>query len=422
MTLGDADRRLLAQAVRAGRRGWGRVHPNPMVGAVVARDGTVLAEAHHQEFGGPHAEAAALAGLGDAARGATLYCSLEPCRHSGKTPPCTTAVRDSGVARVVYWAADPSPLARGGGEWLQWAGVRVDGPFGEPREWAAENPSFFHAAAGPSRPFVALKLAASLDGGIAPPGGRRMWLTGPEARTEVHRLRAGFDAVLVGRGTWQADDPSLTARGPVTPRIPPLRVLLDRKGRIGERARALDPDCGAPSLVATSPDRAHRLRNRLKGRAEVAAVPPAKEGRPGLDLHALLRDLARRGATSVLCEGGGRVAASLLAGDLVDRLYHFVAPVFLGPDATPAFPFAAAAPFTANAPPAANAPLPANSPLSGQPTSTQHSGWRLAAPPTRFGNDTLTVLDRDRSAAPARPQRRPRSQRPDPGPAAAARG
>ena len=395
MTLGDADRRLLAQAVRAGRKGWGRVHPNPMVGAVVARNGTVLAEAHHQEFGGPHAEVAALAAVDDAARGATLYCSLEPCRHDGKTPPCTTAVRDSGVARVVYWAADPNPLARGGGDWLRRNGVRVDGPFGEPREWAAENPSFFHAAAGSSRPFVALKLAASLDGGIAPPGGRRTWLTGPDARAEVHRLRAGFDAVLVGRGTWEADDPSLTARGPVAPRIPPLRVLLDRQGRIGERARALDPACGAPSLVATSLDHAHRLRDRLKGRAEVAAVPPAKEGRPGLDLDALLRDLARRGAASVLCEGGGRVAASLLAGDLVDRLYHFVAPVFLGPDATPAFPLAANAPLAVDAPP----PVPPSRP--SQPTPAQRGGWRLAAPPTRFGNDTLTVLDRDRSAAPA---------------------
>ena len=372
MTLADADRRLLDRAVRAGRKGWGRVHPNPMVGAVVARDGTLLAEAHHSEFGGPHAEAAVLAAVGESARGATLYSSLEPCRRFGKTPPCTQAVRDAGVARVVYWAAEPSPAAGGGGDWLRSRGLRVDGPFGEPRKWAAENPVFFHAASGGLRPFVALKLAASLDGGIAPAGGRRAWLTGREARTEAHRLRAGFDAILVGRGTWEADDPSLTARGPVTPRVPPLRVLLDRRGRVTGRARALDPAGGAPSLVVTAPDQVERLRDRLRGRAEVAAVPPAPEGRPGLDLDALLRELAGRGVASVFCEGGGRVAASLLAGELVDRLYHFVAPIFLGPGAAPAFPLAVSAP-------------------------AQRTGWRLAVPPAPFGDDTLTVLDRDRS-------------------------
>lgn len=372
-----------------------------MVGAVVAQDGNVLAEAHHQEFGGPHAEVAALAALGESARGATLYSSLEPCRHVGKTPPCTQAVRDSGVGRVVYWAAEPSSSAGGGGDWLRRNGVRVDGPFGEPREWAAENPSFFHAAAQVGRPFVALKLAVSLDGGIAPPGGRRAWLTGPEARAEVHRLRAGFDAVLVGRGTWEADDPSLTARGPLTPRVPPLRVLLDRQGRVSASARALDPAAGAPSLVATSPDRAPRLRDRLKGRAEVAAVPPAhgarpaKEAPPGLDLDALLRELARRGAASVLCEGGGRLAASLLARDLVDRLYHFAAPVFLGARATPAFPLPPIVPSTgADALRDGAATVPPG--LSGALPPPVQRGWKPAAPPLRFGDDTLTVLDRDR--------------------------
>lgn len=395
MTLEDADRRLLARAVQAGRKGWGRVHPNPMVGAVVAQDGNVLAETHHQEFGGPHAEAAALAALGDSARGATLYSSLEPCCHAGKTPPCTLAVRDSGVERVVYWAAEPSSPAKGGGDWLRRNGVRVDGPFGEPREWAAENPSFFHAATGADRPFVALKLAVSLDGCIAPPGGRRAWLTGSKARAEVHRLRAGFDAVLVGRGTWEADDPSLTARGPVAPRVPPLRVLLDRRGRVSASARALDPACGAPSLVATSPNLAPCLRDRLKGRAAVAAVPQAAEGPPGLDLGALLCELARRGVASVLCEGGGQVAASLLAGDLVDRLYHFVAPVFLGAHATPAFPLAPVVP-SASTDARRDGDATAPPGFAGASPTPVQRGWKPASPPTRFGNDTLMVLDRDR--------------------------
>ena len=368
------DRRLLDRAVALGRRGWGRVQPNPMVGAVVARAGEVLAESHHEEFGGPHAEARALEELGAEAAGATLYTSLEPCGHWGRTPPCAAAILDAGVARVVYWAVDPNPEAGGGGEWLRGRGVRVDGPFGERGEWAAENPVFHHriaAAANPRpRPYLALKLAMSLDGKIAPRGGRRAWLTGSEARAEVHRLRAGFGAILVGTRTWRADDPALTARGPLTPGRPPVPVLLDRRAGATPELRALGDRSGR-AIVVTEPSARGRLERRLRGRAEVLAAPG---GPGGLDLPAALGSLWERGVESVLCEGGGVLGASLLAQGLVDRVYLFVAPTLIGADGGDAFPPGAS---------------------EAGPSVPSLEGWRQRLDPTRFGRDTLIILDRE---------------------------
>ncbi len=382
-----ADLRHLARAIELGRDGWGRVHPNPMVGAVVVREDEVLGEGRHEVLGGAHAEVTALAAAGDA-KGATLYTSLEPCRHHGRTPPCTEAVRAAGVARVVFWAADPGADAGGGAEWLRERGLVVDGPFGRRDDWRAENPFFFHNPPEP-RPYLALKLAVSLDARLAPASGRRVWLTGPESRREVHRLRAGFDAVMVGRGTWEADDPRLTARGPVEPRVPPVPVLLDRQGRAGPELRALRDAGGVRGIVATSGERAAALQRTLGALADVAAVPATPHG---LDLHALLADLHRRGVTRVLCEGGGRLAASLLAARLVDRIYLFVAPVFIGSDGVPAFPIAAAD----RRPEAAANSAP---PLSGDPgvaggLPLRPGGWQSCADPMRFGDDTLIVLDR----------------------------
>ena len=368
--LSAADRGFLDRAIELGREGWGRVHPNPMVGAVVARGGVTLAEAHHAEFGGPHAEVAALAKLGERARGATLYSSLEPCAHAGKTPPCAEAIHGAGIERVVYWAAEPGVAEGGGGAWLRKRGVRVAGPCGERTDWAAENPVFFHAAAN-NGPFVALKLAVSLDGRIAPGGGRRVWLTGPEARSEVHRLRAGFDAILVGTRTWKADDPMLTARGAVTPRVPPVPVLLDRRGEVAAGLRALRGDGGTRAIVVTAPGVVGRVEGRLGGRGEVVGVPV---GVRGLELAALMEALASRGIGSVFCEGGGELAASLLSDGLVDRLYLFVAPVVIGEDGVPAFPLA----------------------RDEQPADfvARFDGWQPRLDPVRFGNDTLIVLDR----------------------------
>lgn len=370
--LSRADRCFLVRAIELGRRGWGLVHPNPMVGAVLARRDRVLAEGLHARYGGPHAEVAALAALGDAreARGATMYCSLEPCSHFGKTSPCTEAILAAGVARVVFWAAEPGAAAGGGADWLRGRSVVVDGPFGEPSEWAAENPAFFRHAAGQG-PHVALKLAMSLDGRIAPRRGRRVWLTGKASRREVHRLRAGFDALMVGTRTWRADDPMLTVRGEVVPREPPVPVLLDRRARMPSGLRALGGESGPRAIVATAPDKAEDLARRLDGCAEVLAVPMREAG---LDLAVLLKALEERGVRSVLCEGGGVLAASLLREGLVDRLYLFVAPVVIGEPGVPAFPVDRAGGCAGEA--------------------LAFKGWKSLVRPSRFGNDTLIVLDR----------------------------
>ncbi|MDE2678907.1 MAG: bifunctional diaminohydroxyphosphoribosylaminopyrimidine deaminase/5-amino-6-(5-phosphoribosylamino)uracil reductase RibD [Gemmatimonadota bacterium] len=384
--LSETDARRLSRAIELGRRGWGRVHPNPMVGAVVARDGEVLGEGYHEVLGGAHAEVAALSAAGNA-RGATLYTSLEPCRHRGRTPPCTEALRAAGVARVVFWAADPGAEAGGGGEWLRNRGLGVDGPFGRCEDWRAENPFFFHAPARP-RPYLALKLAVSLDGRIAPAGGRRVWLTGPESRREVHRLRAGFDAIMVGRGTWEADDPRLTARGPVTPRVPPVPVLLDRRGRAGPELRVLGAEADARGVLVTVGERAAELRRRIGDRADIVAVPTTPHG---FDLAALLAELHGRGLTRVLCEGGGRVAASLLAARLVDRIYLFIAPVLVGSAGVPAFPVGA----TDGGPePAAAHAAPHRNPVRAGGSPSPARGWQTRIDPVRFGDDTHIVLDR----------------------------
>ena len=355
------------------------------MGAVVVRGGSVLAEASHEEFGAPHAEVLALAAAGDV-RGSTVYASLEPCAHTGKTPPCTDALAAAGVARVVYWAPEPGSRAGGGGARLRAAGVQTDGPFGSPAEWAGENPFFYHRR---PRPFVALKLAVSADARIAPPNGRRAWITESAARREAHRLRAGFDAILVGTGTWKADDPRLTVRGPVTPRVPPARVLLDRSGQVSRAARAFDPP-GGPALVAAGPGRAAALRSRLGSRAEVVSVPaPARL----LDMAALLQALDDRGYARVLCEGGGRLGACLLAAGHVDRLYLFLAPKTVGRDGVPALP--ATAPF--RLPSASGLPeyVEAIAARTGADAHPPPRGWRIAQAPACFGPDALVVLDRE---------------------------
>jgi diaminohydroxyphosphoribosylaminopyrimidine deaminase/5-amino-6-(5-phosphoribosylamino)uracil reductase len=209
------DREAMLRAIALAWGGWGRVGRNPLVGALVLRDGAVVGEGFHAEFGGRHGEMAALEAAGPKARGAGLVVSLEPCVHYGKTPPCTDAILAAGIRRVVFGAHDVDPQARGGGEVLRRAGVTVTAGLLE-AEVRAQNALFFHRFAGTARPFVALKLAISLDARIADRAGRSRWVSGPEAREWVHWLRAGFDAIGVGGGTVQADDPSLTVRGAVS--------------------------------------------------------------------------------------------------------------------------------------------------------------------------------------------------------------
>jgi diaminohydroxyphosphoribosylaminopyrimidine deaminase/5-amino-6-(5-phosphoribosylamino)uracil reductase len=307
-------------------RGWGRVAPNPMVGAVLLREGQPVAEGYHAEFGGPHAEAAALAGGADA-RGATCVVTLEPCAHTGKTPPCVDALLAAGVSRVVIAGRDPDPAARGGIERLRAAGVAVElGPGA--RAAAALNAAFLWSTVRPERPFVAVKLATSFDGYLADHSGRSRWISGAEAREWVHWLRAGFDALAVGGRTALADDPQLTVRGPVVPRVPPARVIFAGRTELGPELQAFRPEVGGAPVVVAPRARAHSAE-RILGEAGVRVLAADR-------LEDALRSLADTGVRSMLVEGGGRLVGALLDRGLVDRVYRITAPVWLG-RGTPAF-------------------------------------------------------------------------------------
>jgi diaminohydroxyphosphoribosylaminopyrimidine deaminase / 5-amino-6-(5-phosphoribosylamino)uracil reductase len=332
----DQDRIHMARAVELGRRGWGRVHPNPMVGCVITRDGRILGEGWHREFGGLHAERDALRSAeeaGEEAAGATAYVSLEPCRHFGKTAPCTVALREAGIRRVVFGAEDPGARSGGGAADLARSGLEVVGPLLTPAEARRENPAFFHRES--RRPWTALKLALSLDGGIATAPGERTAVSGPEAAEEVHRLRAGFDALLVGAGTGRVDDPLLTVRGPVEPRVPPARVVVDGRGTLAPRARLLREGKGEVHVITTD-EAPGEWRRAMEGAGATVHVVPGEGGR--VDLPAAMEALRDRGVTALLCEGGGVLGSALLSAGLVDRLHLVVAPRFLGGGGVPAFP------------------------------------------------------------------------------------
>jgi diaminohydroxyphosphoribosylaminopyrimidine deaminase / 5-amino-6-(5-phosphoribosylamino)uracil reductase len=319
----DTDIGPMRRALALAERGWGHVAPNPMVGAVVVRDGEVVGEGYHTGYGGPHAEVEALRAAGERARGATVYVTLEPCSHHGKTPPCTDALLAAGVRRVVYAAADPNPKAAGGGEVLRRAGVEVWGGVEETAARDLDAAFFFgHGAEGARRPWIALKLALSLDARIADAEGRSVWITGDAAREEVHRLRAGFDAIAVGIGTAIADDPRLTVRGPVTPRRPPVRVVFDRLLRLPPDGYLARTAREVPVRVVAGPAPEPAARAALEERG-VEVMPAAN-----LD-EGLVR-LRESGIRSLFCEGGAAMAAALLRAGCVDRLHVFFAPLFLG--------------------------------------------------------------------------------------------
>jgi diaminohydroxyphosphoribosylaminopyrimidine deaminase / 5-amino-6-(5-phosphoribosylamino)uracil reductase len=319
----DADASFMRRALELAGEGWGRTAPNPMVGAVIVQEGRIVGEGWHREYGFPHAEVEALRAAGDHARGATMYVTLEPCAHQGKTPPCTQAVIDAGISRVVFACHDPNPKARGGEEVLREAGIETRAEvLEEPAR--SLNAAFFHAhdPAAPRRPWTELKLALSLDGRVADHTGRSSWITGEEARAEVHRLRAGFDAIGVGIGTALSDDPLLTVRGPLLPRTPPVRVVFDRKLRTLPTSRLARSAEASPVWVIASADAPTSNRRALE-RAGVTVL----EADGLADAFAVLAD---RGIRSLFCEGGARFASAVLQADLVDRLSLFYAPLLLG--------------------------------------------------------------------------------------------
>jgi diaminohydroxyphosphoribosylaminopyrimidine deaminase/5-amino-6-(5-phosphoribosylamino)uracil reductase len=328
----------MRQAIALAERGRGTTHPNPVVGAVVVRNGRVLARGYHRRAGGPHAEVEALARLGASARGATLYVTLEPCCHTGRTGPCTDVVRGAGIARVVVGCRDLNPLVSGKGiSLLRKAGIRVDVGCLED-ECHAQNRAFFRWVRD-HRPLVTLKVAATLDGFIASRAGRRpghiQWITGAPARAAAHELRAEHDAVLVGAGTVAADDPRLTVRNGVRGKhaCPPLRIVLDGRLTTPARARLLrTPGGRTPLIVGRAHDGdaalAARRESLEKAGAEVLMLPGAADGT--IAVPVLLAALAAAGVQSLLVEGGSRVLGAFIAARAVDRVAWFLAPRLAG--------------------------------------------------------------------------------------------
>ena len=315
-----AMRRALAEA----ERGRGSVEPNPVVGAVVLRDDRTVAVGHHGRFGGPHAEVVALAAAGDAAQGSTLVVTLEPCRHHGKTPPCTEAILAAGVARVVAAMSDPFPAVAGGGfARLREAGLQVDVGLLEAEARRLNAPFLKRVATG--MPYVIAKWAMTLDGRTATKSGDSRWISSPRSRAMVHELRGRMDAILVGIGTALADDPALTARPP-GPRTP-ARVVVDSAGRLpldGTLARSARE---VPVIVAVTDRAAPERRGALADRGcEILAFAGA--GR--VPILALLQELGRRGMTNVLLEGGGTLAGAFFEVDAIDEVDVYVAPRLAG--------------------------------------------------------------------------------------------
>jgi diaminohydroxyphosphoribosylaminopyrimidine deaminase / 5-amino-6-(5-phosphoribosylamino)uracil reductase len=322
----------MRRALDLAARGTGRASPNPLVGAVLVRDGRVVGEGWHDGPGRPHAEVVALEAAGHRARGATLYVTLEPCAHYGRTPPCAPRVGDSGVARVVAALGDPNPLVDGEGfRVLRAAGVEVlEGVLAG--DAARQNAAFLkHVRTG--LPLVTLKMAASLDGKVAARDGTSRWITGQEARREVHRMRAAADAILVGAGTAFRDDPSLTVRLPDHRGRPPLRVVVDGRGIVPE-THAVFTDGQAPTLVATT-EGAPRRRRRAWRRAGADVLVLDDAGSSLISPEALLGELGKRDVQGLLVEGGPTLAWELVARDLVDVVVLFFAPILVGGQEAP---------------------------------------------------------------------------------------
>lgn len=363
----SADRRFMQLALALGRRGQGRTAPNPAVGAVLVKDGVIVGRGWTQDGGRPHAEVEALRRAGDAARGATLYVTLEPCSHHGRTPPCADAVIAAGIARVVSAIEDPNPLVAGQGHArLRAAGIAVE--IGVCAEEAARDHAGHIRRIRDRRPHVTLKLAVSADGKIAAAGHKPVAITGEAANARTHLLRARSDAVLIGIGTVLTDDPELTCRLPGMAAQSPIRVVLDRALRIPTASKLLHSARTTPLWLMASEIAEAATAARLGAAgAEVIHVADCADT-PGLDLPAVLHALADKGVTRLLVEGGARVAASLVAGELADEIWLWRSDNAIGADGIDALH---------------------DLPLTAM-TDSPH--WRVRTT-ERVGADTLTIYD-----------------------------
>ncbi|HEV3205105.1 MAG TPA: bifunctional diaminohydroxyphosphoribosylaminopyrimidine deaminase/5-amino-6-(5-phosphoribosylamino)uracil reductase RibD [Gemmataceae bacterium] len=315
----------MGRALELAERGRGHVEPNPLVGAVVVREGRIVGEGWHQRFGEAHAEVHALAAAGAAAAGASLYVTLEPCCHQGQTPPCTAAIIKAGIVRVVAAMADPFPPVAGQGFIaLEKAGIRVERGLGENRARRLNAPYLKLLASG--RPYVHAKWAMTLDGKIATRTGASQWISNAESRTKVHALRGRMDAIIVGIGTVLTDDPQLTARPP-GPRIP-YRVVLDSSGRLPENSLLARTAREVPVILVTGSHCPDQRREELRKRGCEILVPVERDHRPAIP--ALLAELGRRRMTNVMVEGGARVLGSFWDNRAIDEVHVFIAPRLVG--------------------------------------------------------------------------------------------
>ena len=318
------DEKYMRQAIALALKGTGRVNPNPLVGAVVVKDGRVIGEGYHQQYGCPHAERNALAACTESPAGATIYVTLEPCCHHGKNPPCTQALIQAGVSRVVVGSADPNPLVAGKGiAQLKAAGIQVEEGCLQ-AECDAINFIFFHYITT-KQPYLALKYAMTADGKIACHTGASRWITGEAARHHVHQLRNKYAAIMVGTGTALADDPELTCR--IENGNNPVRIVCDTQLRTPLSTKLVTTATEVPTIIATCCQDEIRHKPYQEAGCQVWVLPAKNEV---VDLHALLQRLGQEKIDSVLVEGGGQLNWSLLQAGLVQRVYTYIAPKIFG--------------------------------------------------------------------------------------------
>lgn len=335
----NADQKYMKRALELAELGEGRTSPNPMVGAVVVKDGKIVGEGYHQEYGGPHAEVFALEEAGEKAVGADIYVSLEPCSHYGKTPPCAQKLIDYGISRAVVAMVDPNPEVAGRGiEMLRKAGIEVE--IGLFKKEAQKLNEIFLKYIQSDYPFVYLKKAQTLDGYIASKTGDSKWITNSAARLEGHKLRHRVDAIIVGIGTVLADDPSLTARLDNKEGVDPLRVILDPDLEIPLDAKLINQDSTAKTLIITAAnsDKAVLEKKEKLSKKEMVEILSLESNNKYFDLKEVLKSLSQRKISSLLVEGGAKLSHTFLKEDLVDKFYYFIAPkIYGGSDGTASF-------------------------------------------------------------------------------------
>jgi diaminohydroxyphosphoribosylaminopyrimidine deaminase/5-amino-6-(5-phosphoribosylamino)uracil reductase len=319
---------FMRMALNLAIKGQGYTTPNPMVGAVIVKDGQVVGRGYHRAVGQAHAEVNAIDDAGKKAKGAWLYVNLEPCNHHGRTPPCTRKILDAGIRRVIVAMADPHTKAGGGAAFLRQHGVDVQ--VGVCEKQAARLNEAFVKYVSTGRPFVILKCAATLDGRIATRTGDSKWITGEKARRYVHRLRHAVDAIMVGIGTVQADNPSLTTRLGPKKGVDPIRIVLDTHLSISPDAGILALNSDADTILIAGKQAAKAKRKHFQQKRVRIIQQPVKNGQ--IDLKSLMERLGAEGITSLLIEGGSRVLASALSSGIVDKALFFYAPKILGGD------------------------------------------------------------------------------------------